>query len=70
MRRRDILKMLWNPIPTDDGDELKENGDDDDDDDDFQAKTGSKKNIGILREGGPWSKVKEAVDCVTGRKNS
>ncbi len=65
MRRRDILQMLWNPIPTSCDDDAKDKLDDADEDadDDFANKTGSDKNTGCLLApgAGAWADVERAV---------
>ncbi len=69
MRRRDMVQMLWRPIPVAEGGSLKE--EDDDDDDDFKAKGGSKKKPTLLeeREGKgrseEWIAIRDAVNKVS-----
>lgn len=62
LRRRDIIKMLWKPIPTVQGDNIKD--DDEFDEDDYEHKTGSNKTTTILDENSKWFAVKTAVDSV------
>lgn len=62
LRRRDMIKLLWNKVPTLDGGELKEEPDDDDDDD-FVNKTGSTKTTTVLTDPTSlWKAIQEASD--------
>jgi len=61
LRRRDMIKMLWDPVPLSEGNQLKE--DDDDEDDDFQNKSGSHKTV-VLDPESNWYKVKQSIEKV------
>ena len=60
LRRRDICKLLWNPIPVSGGGQMK----DDDEDDDFTNKRGSTKKPLAFEECSQWDAIKKAVDSV------
>ncbi len=67
MRRRDMVKLLWNPIPVAGGGSINED-EDDDGDDDFKAKGGSRARPTLLEEsksqGGSqeWMDIRDAVN--------
>ncbi len=66
MRRRDMMKMLWKPIPVAEGASIKE--EDEEEDDDFKTKGGSKKKPTLLEESKEkgrseeWIAIRDAVN--------
>ena len=60
MRRRDMIKLLWNPIKTSSGDDL--NDENEDDDDDFESKTGSRRTPQLSGSSGEeWLAIRNAA---------
>ena len=58
LRRRDMLKLLINPIPTVEGPEIDD--EDEDADDDFNAKSGSRRTPDISASA-EWTAIRDAV---------